>query len=277
MPLIVLGLAFYHFITQAGSQALQNFRPLLPADENEFTKIDYGLNYLPPRLFWLIIIISILGSISYVFGSPNTFGAIVPRTILPVSIIFIISIITVIPFYGQLFRIFRQVRILNDLFERASNINLLHLEPAHAFARLTASTGGGLILLIVTAILYNPDLGVGFNLVGVIIAACLCVLIFVVPLVGMRRRLIAEKKRRLEEVSGLLQLTLDQIHAKARNQADIDIGEVKATMGALIEERALIEKVSTWPWDTGTLRGFASTLLLPIVLWLITRLLEKFI
>lgn len=276
MPMIVLSWAFYHFLTRTGSKALRNFRPLLQADDSEIANIEQELNYLPPRTSWFVLILSILGSISYVFYTPNTFGEIVPRTTLPVSIIFIISVITVIPFYSQFFRMFRQVRILQDLFQRASHINLLHLEPANAFARLTASTGGGLILLMVMGIAYNPEIGAGINLVVAMLAVVISILIFILPLIGMRNRLIAEKNQRLEEISELLQLTIDKIHGKVRDQTDTDIGEAKATMGALIEERALFEKVSTWPWNTGTLRGFASTLLLPIVLWVITRLLEQY-
>jgi len=275
-PLIVLGLAFYHYLTKAGSKALQDFRPLLEADDDEIKKIDTSLNYLPPWANWVVLIWGIVGSIPYVFGGSNTFGDIVPKSILPISMVYIMSVLTVFPWLNQFIRIIRQVRILQDLHQQASNINLLHLEPAHAFARLTASAGGGMILLMGLGMLYNPEMGTGVNLVGALISVFLGVLIFVAPLIGMRNRLIQEKVQRLKEISELLQLTTEQIHDKVKNQTDTDISEARSTMSALIEERALFEKVSTWPWNTGTIRGFTSTLLLPIVLWFITRLLERY-
>jgi len=180
------------------------------------------------------------------------------------------------PFLNQFFRIIRQVRILQDLHQRASNINLLHLEPAHAFARLTAGAGGGLILLMAVGNIYNPEMSTGVNLFGTLLVVLSGILIFIVPLIGMRNRLVQEKLQRLQEISDLLQITLDQIHDKVRNQSNNDISEAKSSMGALLEERAMIEKVSTWPWDPGTIRGFASTLILPIALWLITNYLERF-
>ena len=44
----------------------------------------------------------------------------------------------------------------------------------------------------------------------------------------------------------------------------------------LIRERELYARISTWPWDAGTIRGFASTLLLPIFLLLVAQLIERF-
>jgi hypothetical protein len=276
IPLVTLSFAFYHYLTKAGSKALQDFRPILEADDEEIIQIDRAINYLPSNLGWVVLLLSITGSIYYVFGTPNTFGEIVPKSILPASLIFITSVIVVIPFYNLLFRIIRQVRILGVLYQRASNINLLHLAPAHAFARLTASTGSGLILLMIVGNIYNPEMRTGANLLGILAALFVGIVIFIVPLIGMRNRLVREKSQRLEEISELLQASMDQIHSRIRKQTDVDISEARSIMGALIEERALIEKVSTWPWNPTTIRGFASTMILPIVLWLITRFLGRY-
>ena len=162
---------------------------------------------------------------------------------------------------------------MQDLHRRASNINLLHLEPAHAFARLTAGAGGGLILLMVMGNLYNPELSTGVNLIGTLLMVLFGIIIFVAPLIGMRSRLVQEKVQRLKEISELLEWTIGQIHDKVRNK-DLDISEARSTMGTLIEEKVLIEKVSTWPWNPGTIRGFASTLILPILMWFVNRFLE---
>lgn len=275
-PLVILGLVFYHYLTKAGSKALQDFRPLLEAADDEIVKIDRELNYLPAWLNWVVLIWAVVGSTPYLFGSANLFGDIAPQTNLPITFVYIATVITVCPFLYQTFRIVRQVRIIQDLYQQISNLNLLHLEPAHAFARLTASTGGGLILLMVAGTLYNPELRAGVNAFGFFIMISFGIFIFVIPLIGMRNRLITEKVQRLEEISQLLQLSIDQIHSKVREQDNTDMLEAKSAMEALIEERTLIEKISTWPWDTGTIRGFSSTLLLPIVLWFITRLLERY-
>jgi len=40
-------------------------------------------------------------------------------------------------------------------------------------------------------------------------------------------------------------------------------------------ERERIAGASTWPWEAKTLRGFATTLLLPLLTWLVTSVFGK--
>ena len=46
-------------------------------------------------------------------------------------------------------------------------------------------------------------------------------------------------------------------------------------MTSLMGERDVVAKLPTWPWQAGTLGGVVGAILLPIGLWLVTRLLEK--
>ena len=54
-----------------------------------------------------------------------------------------------------------------------------------------------------------------------------------------------------------------------------NMSETKDAIEALLQERKLYKDVSTWPWDPKEIRAFASALLLPIFLWLVTRILER--
>jgi hypothetical protein len=44
-----------------------------------------------------------------------------------------------------------------------------------------------------------------------------------------------------------------------------------------MSELEFLGKRSTWPWSTGTFRGFASALLLPIVIFVITQIIARLI
>jgi hypothetical protein len=103
----------------------------------------------------------------------------------------------------------------------------------------------------------------------------LAIAIFVLPVMGMRDHLEQEKQRVLDETSDLLQSTSASLHSKIGKRDYDDLGGMETAISAIIRERELLEKISTWPWDSKTIRGFASTLLLPIFLWLVTRLLER--
>ena len=52
-----------------------------------------------------------------------------------------------------------------------------------------------------------------------------------------------------------------------------DAGELNTSLNALLTTRNVVAGLSTLPWATDTLRGFFPTLLLPVLLWLVTRLL----
>lgn len=101
------------------------------------------------------------------------------------------------------------------------------------------------------------------------------VIVFVVPLLGMRDQLVEEKMLALNETNDLLQATRECLHSKVNNGDYDNLGGIETTLSALIRERELTLKISTWPWDSSTIRCFASTLLLPIFIWLVTRLLER--
>lgn len=47
------------------------------------------------------------------------------------------------------------------------------------------------------------------------------------------------------------------------------------TLGSLLQQREVLAKLPTWPWSTGTIRGFGSALFLPILLFLVQRYLGQ--
>ena len=169
------------------------------------------------------------------------------------------------------------MRLVNDLHARATGINLFRLEPVRAFSSLTARTGIVMILIILFSALVESTNITDANLVSLVVFGFLAVLVFALPLLGMRQRLTTEKAKLIDEVNDRIQLTISRIHDQVDANRHESIGELRTAMSALAEERTLVEKISTWPWETGTIRGFATTLLLPIFLWLVTRLLERLI
>jgi hypothetical protein len=48
-------------------------------------------------------------------------------------------------------------------------------------------------------------------------------------------------------------------------------------VGERLEGAGPIQRTSTWPWERGTLSGFATALAAPIALFLLTRLLGRFV
>jgi hypothetical protein len=275
---VVYWVGLYQYLTGVGTRSLKGFRPLLDVEDSEIARINHELATLPRWIGLLSIPLGFGFAAAMTLGDPAPYGDIIPRTALPYVGDIAISGFMLSTFICLVIRSVRQLRLVSRLHARATNINLLKLEPAHAFSALTSRTGIGIIFVLIFSIPLNPTpLDSTVDIFVSVMTLLLAIVVFVLPIIGIRNHLEEEKRSVLNETSDLLQTTNDRLHELIRGDDFQDVEVTKVAMEALIRERELIGKISTWPWDLSTLRGFTSALLLPIILWLATRLLEKFL
>ncbi len=108
-----------------------------------------------------------------------------------------------------------------------------------------------------------------YLLPGILIA----VAVFVLPLREMHTRLAAEQQRLQFAAEERLKAILEEL---AKDVDAVDLARADAlnkTLGSLLQQRDVLAKLPTWPWSTGTLRGFVTLILLPIALFLAQRIL----
>ncbi|KRT76486.1 MAG: hypothetical protein XU14_C0044G0018 [Armatimonadetes bacterium CSP1-3] len=274
---IVFFVALYHHLSLVARRSFQVYRPVLKSPDPDLRILEYRLTTLPRRLGWLAIVLGIGLGIVVVQSDPGPFGLDAAMTLLPViyqhaAMIFVLSsMITLI------LQTIRQLRLVNDLHRQASQINLFRLAPVHALASLTARAGIGLVAFIAFNGLVEGLNVTGSNLFALIVMGILAILVFIAPLLGMRNRLKDEKARLLSETNEAIQVTIGRIQNRVNSNEYENISGLNIAMSALVVQRDLVKGISTWPWEPSTLSGFASTLLLPIFLWLVTRLLERLI
>ena len=99
--------------------------------------------------------------------------------------------------------------------------------------------------------------------------------LFAVPLLGVRRLLVDEKERRIYESADRLEATIAKLHERVDSGNLEGWNDLNTAMAFLETERARLEKIPTWPWRPGTLRGMIAALSLPTVLWLVQRVLQR--
>jgi len=181
-------------------------------------------------------------------GDPAPFGDVIPRSALPYVGDIAISGFMIATFVCLVIRSVRQLRLVRMLHANATNINLLKLEPAHAFSALTSRTGIGIIFVLIFSYPLNPNpLNTAVDVFITGMTLLLAILVFVLPIIGIRNHLEEEKRCALNETSDLFQTTSDRLHDLVRDDGYQDIGATKTAMEALIRERELIGKISTWP------------------------------
>jgi hypothetical protein len=268
--------ALYHYLSRVATRSLLAFRPLLDASESEVISIEYKFTRLPRWEGWLAIPLGFGIAIIQTLSEPPSFGDLVPKTMLPSVVDTIITGFIASAFLCLLIRSIRQLRMVGGLHARSRNINLLQLDPARSFSVLTSRTGIGVILLLLVTYAAEPlafgsPASVTLSVATVIVA----IGIFVLPIMGIQNRIEQEKDRELHKIDELLQSATDRLHNQVGSDNYGAMGDIRHAIEALTHERDLVLGVSTWPWNPRTLRGFASALLLPIFLWLVTRLLER--
>jgi hypothetical protein len=171
--------------------------------------------------------------------------------------------------------IYRLLRGVNQLHQRATVIDLLHPAPLHAFSTVTAVAGASLVAVVTFSMLTDPaSTETSSELLLSTLVTLFAAMCFVVPLWGMHRRIQVERSRLSGEVSTRIQRVQSQLYEQV-DRDEPGATETKDRLTALLSLRDLIGGLSTWPWRPETPRWLFSALLVPLVIWGVTRFLER--
>jgi hypothetical protein len=179
---------------------------------------------------------------------------------------------------GLIYHTARQLRLVSRVYSRVTRLDLFRLTPLYAFSGLTARTGIAWALALYLSVALFPDflnsrLAASFFGVQVILVLAS----FALPLLGIHFRLVQEKSRALDDLG---QRVTAAIHELERRTDAVDLPTMDALnkmVTGLAAGRALLDKVPTWPWTPGTPTAVLTTLLLPVGLYLVQRILEEVI
>jgi hypothetical protein len=169
----------------------------------------------------------------------------------------------------------RQLRLVARIHREALHVDPFDRAPVYAFSGLTARTGLAYVLLGYYSLAANGAFLQGnvatlVVLVGIFVLGVAC---FILPLLGIHGRLVGEKDVLLRGVEARLGRLGDEMYRR------VDAGEFDKTKAvsesiagvAILRER--IARLPTWPWPPNVLRGFVTALLLPVVVYVVSRLI----
>lgn len=272
----VLILASMHYLRHVAERAFDAFSPALGEDAVELSHERYRMAIMPARPVLALTAFAFVITPIYYVTDPvvSQVVGLTPIGLVPRAISECLTSAIVLCI---LLQAFRQMRGVARLHARATRIDLFRPAPVYAFSRLTATAGVILILFNTLGLAANPSVMTATTatlilyvpwLVAFLVGA---VVIFLVPLLGMHDRLVAEKGRLAGEAEERLQAILGALNE------DIDGLELSRAdgLGKLLDsqlrQREILGKLSTWPWSGATIRGFGSALALPMVLFLVQR------
>ena len=268
-------LALIHYLNRVARRALTAFRPALGAIDTDYERLEYELVTLPRRGTWATLALSLVLTAAYINFTPYLVALFrrSPWVAIVESVVYAFAFGMIAVFF---YHTIRQLRMVSMIHANATDVNLFRLTPLYAFSVLTAQSGIGLLLLNYFSVLTDPATLVNPALITVVIAASLiAVALFLLPLRGMHDRIVAEKKHLRAEASARLEATIQQLFARADSQDLAGVDRLNQLMVSMVTTREIVEKIPTWPWEPGTLAGFISVFLLPLVVRLIVGIVGQ--
>ena len=275
-------LALLHYLDDWAANALAEFRPAMRVDEAQYRLLHYQLTTLPrwPSVAVTALFgIGVTGSIA-LLSSPEQNAEIKIFTSPLASVVDAALFVLIWSLVGVLaYHTIHQLRMVTRIHSDYTHINLFQPRPLYAFSRLTSRTALGLAFIGYGWYLIQAGfqtLSGLYNIVTALPALVLAVATFLLPLLGIHRRLQVEKDRLQSEAGRRMETVIAELHRSTDEGDFVRMAGLTSAMDGFVKEQDVLEKISTWPWRTETLRGFVTALLLPLVLWFITRLIERF-
>ncbi|MEZ5041880.1 MAG: hypothetical protein R2828_18435 [Saprospiraceae bacterium] len=271
---IIYGLCFYQFLAWTVAEALHDFYPFLEADPKFEDELKYRMTRLPAAWGWTALIVGIALTLLDVFSSQYDFGINSPVAWTYGAIFGAFGYCT---FLGMMFQTCRQLFFVIQLHSKIAGLDLFNLRPLRAFSRFTATAGFAVFFIGVYNVLIFSENSSGSLITFYLLLALVGILLFIAPLISISTRINKEKKERIFEVDQHLKRTLLQIRENVNNGDLTKMGDFNTTLGVLEKEKSILKGISSFPWNPNAFRTFLSTIILPLLLWWIRTILEKWL
>jgi hypothetical protein len=277
--LTIYGLAFVHFLNGAARRSLEAFRPALGVLEPQYDDLRRRLTSTSPVTAFILLFVGIAFQAIGSSTSPTGWGITSHNSVATNVFSYIQEDILGIFLGVFFFRAIGQLRLIIRIHRESTNINLYESEPHNAFSRFTFPTSVAVTVpYAIAEIVTGTTAGISIFEIGLLVSAFLIsTALFVLPLNGMHRRLVQEKAHQVTESDLRFEVLARELHEQVDGHQFEQLDAVNKAMMSLTIESEKLKKISTWPWRPDTLRGFLSSIALPIVLWIITTLLSRYV
>lgn len=270
-PLALGGLAIGVHIAR---QALTSFWPATGWPDTERTDWARRFMAIPATYQWAALLLGGIGGVLALAATPPSllgppegqllvYVAYAPAFLLGYSLSLVAFLITI----GWL-------RLIAQIHREAKAIDPFDRAPLYAFSRVTAIIGLSYAAIAYYSFTVNGAFQAG-NLPSLAFLAAtmlFAIAAFVAPLWGIHDRLVREKDRLLLDVERRVTRLATELYARIDADDFEATAPLNATMSGLMTLRERVSRLPTWPWPPQLLRGFVSALLLPVVVYLLTRL-----
>jgi two-component sensor histidine kinase len=288
----VYPLAAYYYLSRAALAAWDAFRPATGLDDASAERMRLELSTTPARPALVVYVVGAASFLAMMAMAPEGFDLVGHQPAF-VALRVLSEAFWLAPVAWMLgYLLFRQLRIVSQLHRSVVAVDLLKPGPLHAMSKLTARSAIVLLLPQLLGVFVPlPNLSGSVRLVLSVVllpVISLSVAAFFLPLRGMHALLEAEKDRLQSEVSSRIKSTVATLHdvvdeeavptrdAESSRLSQVRIDALNKALASLLQEREFNARLSTWAWDTSTLRAVLAAVVLPIGLFVLTTAIDRF-
>ncbi len=275
-------LGLLHYLDRYTDGAFSRFRPAMDAPPGYERLLRYRLTTMPARPIWLVTLAGIgMGSLGFLIPYEQRLLAYGFADNLPSAVLYNVLYIVFWIFTASfVYHTIHQLRLIDSIFRRYTRINLFQRRPLYGLAWISAYTAifGGLwtisaITLVATTAPFLDQTSVTLQNLSSYALLPLIPIVFITPLWGVHRLLVAEKDRMLDENMVSVQEALQELRQCIADRKMEDIKRSQELMESLEMEARTISRIPTWPWQPEAPRTVIATILIPIGIWLVQKVL----
>lgn len=272
--------AMVSYLDWVALRAMTRFRPAFQGDDATYADLTFRLTTMPARPVVFVSLAGLLFGFSIALGALRGYflspAAQIMRSPSSLWFDFLIAMIVNMGLFVFVYHTVHQLRVVSGILSEHARVDLFLPGPLRAFSALTAQTAAAGVFT--AYVWFATETNFTENPVSLSVFVVLMVLAgitFVAPLWGVHRMLESAQHAALAAAGQRLHTLLSDVHDCIDHRTYDDVDALSKAVAAMKEELALLERIPTWPWKPDTPRLLATAIVLPIVLWLATRLLER--
>ncbi|HKY78842.1 MAG TPA: hypothetical protein VJ182_02495 [Anaerolineales bacterium] len=173
-----------------------------------------------------------------------------------------------------LYRTLRQAYLIPRLFQQI-DVDIFNPEPVYVLSRYGAQAAV-ILFLVSYALLYSslPDIlfapaGLVYNL----LITGTSLIYFFAPLASINRHMRRQKEKLLGLISEDQKAINTRLHISVNSKKFAELSDLRTAVSALKDQHEVVQKLPTWPWQSDTLRNLLTPLLIPVLVYLMSRFL----
>lgn len=276
---ITPGLLWTRFrLDRVAGDCMDRFRPVLPVDDRGFERLRHELTTLSPTSTNVVTAAVLAALALNARFAPDSWVKLWGDSSEVVWLVIGPVVVTTVAVAAvSLAQAVHQLVMVDRIHELAGPVDIRRAKTLHAFSLLTALTGMSFLVLASYIVAVRLDLVETIPTIGLMTLAMIPVSIacFLLPMRRMHERLVEAKGRAVSGVEQRLDLLFARVHERVDAGRLDDAEPLKHQIDSLSAELESLRRISTWPWEPSVLTGFLTTLVLPILLWLVQRGLER--